>query len=92
MGTTSILLGSVKFNTGDPPPVPLNEGDLHSPLLDPPPVPLLDPPPVPLKKGEARGGYAFNFTGKPEDALLLSHGGLGGIGLIRAVLGTTSPS
>jgi hypothetical protein len=22
---------------------------------------LADPPPVPLKKGEARGGYAFNF-------------------------------
>jgi hypothetical protein len=55
----SILLGSVKFNTGDPPPVPLKKGDLYSPLLD--------PPPVPLKKGEARGCFAFISWGARGD-------------------------
>jgi hypothetical protein len=33
VGLITILLGSVKFNTGDPPRIPLFKGDLYSPLF-----------------------------------------------------------
>jgi hypothetical protein len=33
VGVGTILLGSVKFNTGDPPRIPLKKEDLYSPLF-----------------------------------------------------------